>query len=504
MKLTTTSPTKSYLSDYSSDDLYLLRKTLTYTNTSIQHLIKRHYKNHFWKSRNPESWEFHLEGLKKDLKRCLVFEDEQGIYIRPGSISYVDDLFEGLVVENTIRYPAHKKMAWKHPPKFTLYPYQEESWTKLLAEKHGNVSLCTGAGKSLIIIKLCRELGLKTCVVVPSKSIFEELLEKFEHYFGKGNVGALGAGKRRLDKKITIAIADSLTNLEEGTGEYEFFANLEVMLADESHTLPSETLESVCHGVLANIPYRFYFSGTQLRNDGSTPLLQSIIGKTVHDLGTEEAVKGGYICPHEFRIVAVDSDSSGSQEGDPLITKRVHLLNNKNIAAFIAKLANAMATSQGKQTLVLCEELNQLAMLVPLLKVPFALAHSEKNAVRLEELGLQKVNVQESIEKFNKNEVKVLITTSCCHVGVNIYPTHSTAFWCGGASPIKVKQAAVGRSIRFGHSNPWAAKCVPKDRAIIYDFDVQNNETLTRHLESRMESYRDSGEGLIKYIRLKT
>jgi hypothetical protein len=41
-------------------------------------------------------------------------------------------------------------------------------------------------------------MGLKTAIIAPSKSIFNELLTKFEHHFGKGKVGAFGAGKKKL------------------------------------------------------------------------------------------------------------------------------------------------------------------------------------------------------------------------------------------------------------------------------------------------------------------
>lgn len=500
MKLLTTSPIKAFIIDYTEDELISLRKRLTYTNTSIQHLIKRHSNNFFWRDRNFDSWEFRLNELKKDLKKCLVFEEDGKYYIRPGSIPYLSG-FE-VQVENQIAYPQPKKMAWKNPPKYTLYPYQEESWTKLLEQKHGNVSICTGGGKSAIVLKLCRELGLNACVVVPSKSIFEELLENFEHHLGKGNVGALGDGKRRLDKKITIAIADSLVNLKPGTGEYDFFANLDVFLADESHTLPSETLEQVCHAVFANVPYRFFFSGTQTRNDGAIPLLQSIIGKTVCELSTAEAVQKGYICPHDFRIVSVESSNPSFESSDALQMKRAHFLNNKNIAAFSAKLANAMG-AQGKGTLILVEELSQIATLVPLLKVPYAVAHSEKKKERLAELGLEKVDNRESVERFNKNEVKVLVGTSCIATGTNIFPCHNVINWCGGSSPIRTKQGAIGRAVRFGHSNPWASKCINKDKATIWDFDVEENPVMERHLESRLGCYRESGTE-VKYIRLKT
>ncbi len=857
MKISIVSPTKAFLSDYTEDELQAVISSLTYTNTTVQHSINRHYKNFFWKNKNPLSWENHLNTLKKQLKVILLFQEYEKFYIRPGSIPYLDNV--RLEIENLIKYPAPKKMAWKNPPKFTLYPYQEESWKKLLEIKHGNVSLTTGchsagtkilmydgrtknveniilgdllmgpdskprkvlelhsgidrmykitpikgesfvvneghiltlqrtntgntylrkngtrksqengpnpilnisvrdylnlpkhvkhlyklyrsthidfpfkkqleippyilglwlgdghsntaalttmdeeiknewceylkqlgldisilhkknnkascyagiikggykgrkktqncfnvllkkmnlfknkhipieyltasredrmqllaglidtdghyfkgyfeiiqknriladnilflcrslgfgvtsrnkkskdqngtedvyvrihimganvdkvptrllrkkalarkqikevlrtgflvddvgvgayfgfsvdenklylmedftvthnSGKSFILLKLTRELGLKTCIVVPSKSIFEELLTSFEHFLGKGKVGALGAGKRSLGKQITIAIADSLVNLEVGTEEYSFFHEMEVFLADESHTLPSETLESVCHGVLSEAPYRFFFSATQVRNDGSLPLLQSIIGKTVCSLTTEEAIKGGYICPHEFRIISVESSNPSFESTDALEQKREHFLKNKNIANFSAKLANSMANA-GKGTLILVTELAQISILAPLLTVPYAIAHSEKKKDRLEELGIEKVDNAESVEKFNKGEVKVLIGTDCIATGTNIYPCHNVINWVGGSSPIKTKQGAVGRAVRFGRSNPWAEKCLPKDKAIIYDFNVLDNYTMNKHLEARIESYLESGKDLIKYVRLK-
>ncbi len=499
MKLSIASPIKAFL-DCTPEELSSLRKTLTYTNTSIQHLIKRHYNNHFWKSKNPDSWQTHLDGLKQQLKTCLVFEEDGQLYIRPGSIPHLSDF--DLEIESSIVYPKTKKMPWKHPLPFKLHPEQEESWTKLLQEKHGNVSLTTGFGKSAIILKLCQEMGLSACIVVPSKSIFEELLEKFEYHFGKKHVGTFGAGKKKLDgKKFIIAIGDSLVNIEKDSEEDKFFNNLDVLIVDESHEFAAESLEAVCHGILSNIPYRFFFSATQQRNDGSGPLLQSIIGKTVCTLTTAEAVSKGYICNHDFRIVSVESSNPSFESSDALAQKREHFLKNKNIANFSAKLANAMGAA-GKGTLILVEELSQISMLAPLLKVPFVIAHSEKRKDRLAELGLEKVDNAKSVESFNKGEAKVIIGTSCIATGVNIFPCHNVINWVGGASPIKTKQGAVGRAVRHGHSNPWASKCALKDKATIYDFDIEDNFVMSRHLEARLECYKESGTE-IKYIRLK-
>lgn len=498
MKLIITHPSKAYI-EATSDEIDRLRQDLTFTNTSIAHDIKRLYNNHWFRSKNKEKWEEAIEDMKKRVKRTLVFVDGTTSFVHPGSIPYLNS---GIQIENRLAYPVPKKVAWKKPLPFTLHPYQEESWQRLLEVKHGNVELCTGSGKSAILLKLCRETGFRTAIVAPSRSIFNELLEKFEHHFGKNMVGTFGSGKKKLDKRFTICIGDSLANIKPDTEEWAFFSGLDMLCVDESHTWGAETLENICYGVLADIPYRLFFSGTQTRGDGTEKLLQSIIGKTVHKLTTKQAVDGGYICPHDYRIIEIESSNPNYGSQDVLDMKRVHFLKNRNICAFVAKLANAEATVKRRQTLVLVEELEQISMLLPLLRVPTAIAHSEKKVDRLLELGIIKVDPDESVEKFNKGEALVLIGTSCISTGTNIYPTHNTVNWAGGASEIRTKQGAIGRSVRLGKQNPWADKCSPKDKATIWDFNVYDCYVMARHLEERLTYYQESGSE-IRSIKLK-
>ncbi|NJO48084.1 MAG: hypothetical protein HC840_00045 [Leptolyngbyaceae cyanobacterium RM2_2_4] len=249
-------------------------------------------------------------------------------------------------------------------------------------------------------------------------------------------------------------------------------------------------------------------SGTQTRGDGAEKLLQSIIGETVHTLTTKEAIAGGYICDHDFVIVDIESSNPNIQSADVLEMKRIHLLRNKNIAAFVSKLANAEATTYRRQTLVLVEELSQIAMLIPLLNVPYAYAHSESSKLKLAELEsnsgilLEKVDRADSVERFNKAEAMVLIGTSCIATGTNIFPCHNVINWVGGSSEIKTKQGAVGRAVRRSNQNPWADKCVDKPKARIWDFNVHDQFVLKKHLEERCLYYRDSGTE-IRRIKLK-
>ncbi len=490
MRFQIVNPTKALVLDATYKELEDLKNDLTYTNTAAQQDVKRHYGNVWLRRKDEEAWQQKLDLLKSKVKNTLVFEENGETYIRPGSISYLPPYD----VENLIKYPVPKKIAWKHVLPFQLHEYQEISVVELLRVRHGNVALCTSAGKTAIILKACRETGFRTAIIAPSKSIFNELLAKFEYHFGKGEVGTFGDGKKKIGKRFTICIADSLTNLTPGTEEWNFFSNLDMLIADESHTWGAETLDAVCHEALANIPYRLFMSATQTRGDGTLKLLQSTIGQTVHTLTIEQAIKGGFICDNEVRIIEVESSNPNENSADPLEMKRIHFLSNKNICAIIAKLANAKAVADGTQTLVLVEELSQIARLLLLLKVPFAYAHSEKNAKKLEALGLEKVDPAESVEKFNKNEVKVLIGTSCIATGTNIYPTHFTFNWVGGSSEIRTKQGAIGRSSRLHSQNPHKEKCVPKEFSTILDFDVRDIDILGRHLNDRISYYEESGK----------
>lgn len=503
MRLEIVSPTKALILNPSSEEMSLLEKQLSYTNTSAAHLVKRHYNNKFFKQKNPDGWAYHLEQLKKDVNKKLVFFDDDGApFIRPGSIPYIEGIH--LEVKNTLTYPAPKKIPWNKPLPFDLYDYQEESWEALLKEvvngTPANVELCTGAGKSAILLKICRESGFRTAIIAPSKSIFKELCEKFEYHLGKGNVGYFGDGKKKIGKRFTICIADSLCNIKPGTPEWDFFNGLDMFCADESHTWGAETLDQICHGVLASVPCRMFLSGTQTRGDGAEKLLYSIIGKTVCRLSTKEAREKGYIHDHDFAIVELESSNPNYATADALDMKRVHFLGNKNIAAFIAKVANATALTTGAQTLVLVEELSQIAMLTKLLKVPFAYAHSESKADRLAELGLTKVKPEESVEAFNRNEVKVLIGTSCIATGTNIYPMSQTMNWVGGTSEIKTKQGSVGRTVRLWSANPYKEKCLKIPKKRIYDFDVYDITIMSKHLEDRLEYYADSGSEITRIV----
>lgn len=499
IKIKTISPVKTIIEECDTATLNLLRKALTYSDTGVAFNLKKLKENKWLEANHPHTFKVRKAELETKLSTCMLKYDDnyKKFWFNPGSIPHLKEVsFE----ETThVNYPEGRKIAWRKVLPFDLYPYQKESVEKLIEVKHGCVELCTGAGKTAIILSLARELGLKTVIVTPSKSIFLEILKKFEYHFGKANVGAYGAGKKRIGKKFTVCVSKSLTMLKEGTDEYKFFADTDVIISDESHLNAASTLEATFHGVLKNVPYRFFLSGTQVRGDGKDKLLEAIIGKKVNELSTKEAVDGGYICPVKFFIFETTSKDITNYK-DPLKSKRKQFLYNSNIADITAKIANGAWSHSQESTLVLVEELEQIAMLVSRLNVPYEYVHSasKKDAAKF---GLETRKVDEAVEAFNRGQVKVLIGTSCIATGTNIYPTHNTINWVGGSSEVKTKQGAVGRSVRILESSKYANFHKPKPFSKIYDFRVTNVPLMESHLQKRILMYCETTDD-IKYIKV--
>lgn len=477
-------PTQAFLSNYDKT-LNPIKKALTYKNTSQQFLLSKHLKNKWLKNKNPEYWEAHKQALQDGISTTLVFEENGAYYIRPGSIPYLQKMGYIGNITNEITYPKPKPTKLAKDFKYNLYPYQEESVRKLISVKHGNVSIATGGGKTLAILKIAQELGLNTVIATPSVSIFQEILKQAQYHFGASKVGAFGDGKKQLGKQITVCIGKSLSMIKPDSKEEAFFKNTQVILIDESHQFASDTLEKVCHGVVKNAPYRFFFSGTQTRGDGTVQLLESIIGQTVFTLTTADAVKGGYISDHEFKIVQIKSPSRNVKY-DPLDIKREHFLRNKNIAEKIAKTAELLWNLKKQNSLILVDEVGQIEIFKQYCNISFLEATGDKDN-------------SSTVEAFNRGECPILIGTSCISTGTNIF-CHHTFNWQGGSSEVKTKQGAVGRAIRKITGSEFESFHVKKDKAIIWDFDVldvpskkpEELDTLKRHLIQRIKYYQDS------------
>jgi len=458
-----------------------LKNSLTYVNTSMQFQYRKFKKSAYWYADKygQDAFEAKCQELKEASKKSLLSKDDNGYLFPSGVCKKVSSEFNVSVVNN-VSYPKKKLLPWqKQPP--TLRDYQNKMVENLLENKHAAVSAATGVGKSLCILKLCKDIGLKTIVMAPSASITNQLYEQFVEFFGKKYVGLFTGQKKQTNKLFTIGTAASLTRIEEGTPQWEDLSSAEVFISDESHQTAAATLASVCFGLAAKAPYRFFFSATQVRSDGQELLLDSIIGPIVFEMDVSDGTEIGVLAKPKFRTIKIQS-SIEYIPNDPNECTRKHLYYNPQVVEKVAEIVNN-SVSAGLPTVVLIKEIEQFGKLLPYLKheCDFAFGGlTDQNKSTIPQQYWDK-EPDALVERFNSGESKLLVGTSCISTGTDIRPLKVLIYWQGGKSEVQVKQA-IGRGTRV----------VPgKTEFYVFDFDVYNIPTLHRHYKSRAEFYNE-------------
>jgi superfamily II DNA or RNA helicase len=425
-----------------------LKRVLTFKNKAAYYELQRFKKNRwFSQTHGEEAYVEKLNELKAAVDVCLLLEDDRGSYTHAGLAGFLGERFK-TELENRVSYPEPRLLPYAKKPEYAPRYYQTDGVEALLAARHGGVEIGTGLGKSVMIEMLCKRLGLKTVVMAPSRSIAGQLYRQLLNRFGPRYVGMYGDGKKKSDKLITVGIAASLTKIESGSPAWEDLAKAAVFIADESHLCPADTLASVCHGLCASAPYRFFFSGTQLRADGAGLLLDAITGPIVYRLTVREGVDQDFLAkPHFFmHRVASTSTFNGREHMDMM---NAHFWRNPALGVYAADLANKSVDLLKHQVLILVEHVDQLQFLLPTFRHEIGFAHGGLNRDNRDEVDprFHDSDPDELVARFNKGELPILVGTSCISTGTDIQTAKTVINLQGGQSEVKIRQA-IGRGTR--------------------------------------------------------
>lgn len=457
----------------------------TYQDRQAEYAFKR-FKHNQWFERKygREAFQLELDRLKRLIKVSAVTRSDDGSAHLPAGI--LNDFcatfgYARSEIANSPVYPEPATLPYKNVPKHALRYYQEEAVTKLLAVKHGAVEISTGGGKSAVIEQLVKRLGLKTVIVVPSRQLAEQMTVQLAHTFGANKVGQLGDGKKKTDKLITVAISHSVCKMEPKKPGWDDFASAKVLICDESHTLPAKTLSKVAYGPLANAPYRFFLSATQLRNDGKDLVLEGIIGPVVYSKSLPELVAEGYLAkPIHYMVTTPSERQYWSQ--DFLLMAAPHYYQNAKLHKMGAELANRFAKT-GRQVLILIDRVDQFQYIYPHLDFEFGFAHGGGSEDGLESVPKEykKSDPDALVKRFNDGELKMLIGTSCISTGTDTRPVGAIIFLQTGSSEIKFRQS-LGRGTR---------KVPGKEDFFFVDFEIElpgvdpSRNPFARHARTR-------------------
>lgn len=492
--ITKETPTRIRL-NFGSSEIERIKLLLTYKDKGAEYQYRRARKNTRLLSRmGVEAFQEHLEELKSQITKCILFEDDKGYWTYSGMEQQIRKLYPDSLYKNEVSYPEAKLIPWSHVPEYKPRYYQEEMKENLLNIKHGSVSVATGLGKSYVILLLAKELGLKTVVMTPSINIAKQIHKDFVYHLGNKYVGQFFEGKKESKKLITIAVDDSLANVAPGSDHWKELSQAEVFIADESHLCPAKTLAKVCLELLADVPYRFFFSGTQIRTDGLDLVLEGIIGPIVYNMSVKQGVEEEFLAKPRFRIIPCLSETDMSGK-DPLDITRVNFYQNDFVCRKAAGIANLMASAMNRQVLVLIKEVEQFGKLLPYFNLPVKFAHGPLTGPTYYKNGKVKTPGNKAsvpkeywdsdpdvlVKEFNEGKIQILVGTSCISTGTDLRPVGTIVFLRGLKSEIDLRQS-VGRGTR---------KPTGKEDCYFIDFDVEDDELLHSHALQRKAVYED-------------
>lgn len=97
-----------------------------------------------------------------------------------------------------------------------LYDYQENAVNEMLKVKRGILSSKCGSGKSIMALELIKRIGYKALIICEKKEIQNQFKDYLENCFNmkKGDYGLIKEGKVEIGKYVTIALRQTLANID--------------------------------------------------------------------------------------------------------------------------------------------------------------------------------------------------------------------------------------------------------------------------------------------------
>ena len=168
-----------------------------------------------------------------------------------------------------------------------LRDYQVETYdiikNHILKSNTGIASINTGFGKTILILKLIKELKMKALFIVPSTRLLKQTIEKIEEFLPDASVGVIQQNKMdTYGKDIIVGMLHSIARREYNTN---IFNGIGLIIYDEIHMAASEDLSKCLFKI--NSKYILGVSATVDRDDGLTDVLKLHLGGVFHEMKAE-------------------------------------------------------------------------------------------------------------------------------------------------------------------------------------------------------------------------
>jgi superfamily II DNA or RNA helicase len=344
-----------------------------------------------------------------------------------------------------------------------LRDYQEKAVDTMLKSTQGFLVSPCGSGKTVMMIEMMSRIKQPTLFIVHQKELMEQIMNTAIALTDvtKEEIGIIGAGKKSIGKRMTVATVQTLNrvDLKELVGQFG------AVFIDEAHHLAAKSFYEVISKFKGC--YRFAVSATPERSDGLSEMVFSCTGGILYEIKQTSVPT---IIP-SLKTVKTTFITQLTEHRD-IVNK---LITNKERNELIVEQIKQEAN--GNYCLVLSDRVEHLKILKPLLEDVLP-------GLRVEILtgALPKAKRKELMEEARTKKIDVLLATQLAREGLDIPHLNRLFLTYPKKSQASVQQE-VGRIMRPSEG---------KENAVVYDF-IDNNGILYSQYRKRRAVYKEIG-----------
>lgn len=348
--------------------------------------------------------------------------------------------------------------------KIKLRDYQKEAVEQMMQRTQGFLVSPCGSGKTVMMIELMTRLKQPTLFIVHQKELMDQIVNTAINLTDvtKEEIGIIGAGKRSIGERMTVATIQTLNrmDLDEIAGEFG------AVFIDEAHHVAAKSFYDVISRFRGC--YRLAVSATPNRSDGLTRIVYSCTGNVVHEIKQEHVPT---IIPR-LQIVKTNFSSKHSEHRD--IVKE--LISDKARNQLIVDVIKREAPEN--YSLVLSDRVEHLKKLQ-------ALITKALPSLRCEMLtgSVKKSERKEIMDRAKRKEIDILLATQLAREGLDI-PHLNRLFMTYPKKAAASVTQEIGRIMRPSEG---------KSDAIVFDFVDDKNGILFHQFKQRKAVYHELG-----------
>lgn len=342
-------------------------------------------------------------------------------------------------------------------PSFLVPRYYQNDCAILTDKKQRGIFLIgTGGGKSLIMAMICMKRAVQVLVCTPDTGIREQLFKDFVEWFGSETVSK----DIKSNKPIVISNIQSLVRKDK-----KDFEQFRMLMTDEFHHSASKSYTKL-NELAKNCFYRYGFTGTNLRTDGTEMTMRGVLSEVLCEKTTSDLIEEGFLVAPKINIHIYPLFGYSKLNWNKAYNK---LVLDEEFNLTIANLARE-EIDKGKQVLILVRLKPHGEMLKILLRDQAAYLSGDDSVEYRDE---QK-------DLFNRRIIPCIIATSVLGEGQNIPNIDVFINARLQKSEIQTRQG-IGRALR---------KSEGKTEAIVHDFLIERNASLNEHSVERIMQYK--------------